>query len=94
MKMKLNKAQYIARLPLTTPLPDPLPIQPKKNNLAPTRRRKKKTGFRDELRQAAPGMLVGKMFMEATNSTFINGWNPSNRTTEMTSFVLLQSVSF
>ena len=30
----------------------------------------------------------------ATNSTFINGWNPSNRTTEMTSFVLLQSVSF
>jgi len=39
-------------------------------------------------------MLVGKMFMEATNSTFINGWNPSNRTTEMTSFVLLQSVSF
>jgi hypothetical protein len=47
-------------------------------------------GFRDELRQAAPGMLIGKMFMEPTNSTFVNGWNPSDRATEMTSFVLLQ----
>lgn len=48
-------------------------------------------GFRDELRQAAPGLLVGKMFMEASNATWSNGWNPSNRTTEMTSFVLMQT---
>jgi len=48
-------------------------------------------GFRDELRQAAPGMLIGKMYMEASNATFYNGWNPSNRTTEMTSFVLMQT---
>lgn len=48
-------------------------------------------GFRDELRQAAPGLMIGKMITEASNATFTNGWNPSNRSVEQVNFVLMQT---
>jgi hypothetical protein len=46
--------------------------------------------FRDELRMVAPGMAIGTMLVQGTNSTFKSGWNPANHTVEATRFVLLQ----
>lgn len=48
-------------------------------------------GFRDELRQAAPGLMIGKMITTPTNGTYNNGWNPSDRSVEQTSFILMQA---